>query len=88
MRRVDPQRIKQARLQADHSLDSLAREIGTSATNTWRWENGKHQPQAEFLYAIAQATGKPLEFFFVDDTLTAAEEQTLAEAQAVARRVA
>lgn len=69
MTRVSPARLLEARLRANHSQDSLARAVGTSARNIWRWENGKHAPRAEFVAAIAAATGQEIAFFFQDDTV-------------------
>ena len=42
---------------------SLAMAIGTRERNIIRWENDQHEPRAEFIAAIAGATGKPIEFF-------------------------
>lgn len=57
-------RIKQARKASNHrTLDGLAEEIGSSRHHLIRLEGGKHRPRAEMLSRIADATGKPLDFF-------------------------
>lgn len=56
-------RIRTARKEFG-SHDSLARAVGgTSRQHLIKLEQGRHRPGAEMLIAIADATGKPLEFF-------------------------
>jgi transcriptional regulator with XRE-family HTH domain len=61
---VNPKRIKDARLAKNMTQDALARAIETGVSNVARWEAGKHSPRVEFVAAIAEATDKPMEFFF------------------------
>ena len=61
-------RIKQARkASAFPTLDGLAEQIGTSRHHLIRLEGAKHRPRADMLQRIAEATGKPLDFFLVEE---------------------
>ena len=86
MRVVVPHRIREARLSQRMSQEALASRVRTSRQNVLRWEKGHNTPRAEHVAAIAEATGRPLEFFFGDDE---DEEAALAaELLHVVRRVA
>ena len=54
---VNPQRIRQARLKAGFTQESLAHAANTTVRNIARWEGGHHEPRAEHVAAIAKATG-------------------------------
>lgn len=57
-------RIKRARKEADEmTLDVLAGKAFTSRQHLISLEKGKHRPRPEMLMKIAEATGKPLDFF-------------------------
>lgn len=57
-------RIRRARKDADEmTLDTLAERAGTSRQHLISLEKGKHRPRPVMLAKIAEATGKPLEFF-------------------------
>lgn len=71
---VNPSRIREARLKANLSQDALARAVGTSQRNIVRWEKGEHVPRSEFLAAIAQATGRDIEFFLREDDAEAEDD--------------
>lgn len=60
-------KIRQARLEARLTLDQLAERTGTSRQHLIKLEKGVHTPRGRMLHAIAQATGKPVEFFDADD---------------------
>lgn len=76
----NPARLAEARKEAGLSQEALAdrmteilqREAQPVRTrNVVRWERprgvaGAHAPHADFLAAIAQATGKPLDFFLAE----------------------
>ncbi len=71
---VNPARIREARKHARMSQEALADRVTDvlatrrcRARNIVRWENGQHEPRAEFVAAIAVATGKGIEFFFTAD---------------------
>lgn len=83
VKRVDGNRIREARKAAGLTQDDLARLTGVRVGAINNWEREKHRPLADNLFAIASATGKPLEFFFIDDELTEAD----AGAEEVYRRV-
>lgn len=78
--RVNPNRIRDARLAKDMSRDALARAIATGVSNVIRWEKGKHVPRIEHIAAIAMATDRPIEFFFGVDEDGAEEDDEEAAA--------
>ena len=45
----------------------LAKVLGLSIRTISRWETGGREPKASTLQQIAEATGKPLSFFFGED---------------------
>lgn len=61
--RVQGSRIREARLSAGLSQGQLARRINTSERNIVRWETSKNQPRVESVAAIAEATGRDVDFF-------------------------
>jgi transcriptional regulator with XRE-family HTH domain len=67
--RADTQgsRIRTARLAAGLTQAQLARSIGSGERNIVRWENDRNAPRTAFLARIADATGKPLEYFLVEE---------------------
>lgn len=61
-------RIKRARKSSDAStLDKLAAAVGTSRHHLIRLEKAEHRPRPEMLTKIAEATGKPVEWFLNPD---------------------
>lgn len=68
--RVDGKKIRDARLTAGMSQSQLARAVQTTERNIMRWESSSNQPRVESVVAIAQATGRDLDFF-----LTGASEE-------------
>lgn len=67
-----PHRIYEARLAAGMTQADLAyhlRQHGVPATdrNIRRWETGANEPRASVIPAIAEATGKPIAWFFDAD---------------------
>lgn len=60
-------KIKRARREAGLSLDRLAERIGSSRRHLIRLEKGDHEPRPATLARIAEATGKPLDYFADDD---------------------
>lgn len=59
-------RIRRARRQADLTLDRLGEIVGTSRHHLIRLEKGDHRPRAGMLERIAEATGKPVDYFLVE----------------------
>ena len=79
-KRFSGERIRQARFDCGMTQAQLARAAGTRERNIVRWEREQNQPRLENVLAIAEATGKPLDFFVVeanpsDDPMT--REQAL-----------
>lgn len=69
---LSPTRIHEARVEAGLTQSDLAyrlRDIGISADerSVRRWETGQNEPRANVIPAIAQATGKQIEFFYPED---------------------
>lgn len=72
MTTANPDRIYQARLAADMSRTDLAHAIRihtngaikASERSVRRWEKGEHAPSDGVIPAIAQATGKDIDFFY------------------------
>lgn len=66
-------RIRQARRQAELSQSQLALRIGAHVTSVSDWERGVNEPSVRHMTSIAEATGKPLDWFvesrapFLDD---------------------
>lgn len=60
-------RIRQARRQSELTLDRLGEIVGTSRHHLIRLEKGDHRPREEMLTRIAEATGKPVDFFLVEE---------------------
>jgi transcriptional regulator with XRE-family HTH domain len=62
----DPNRVRQARLEAGLSQEDLARESGCSTRSIQHWEAGEvvQQPRARYVRRLAQVTGKPTAWFY------------------------
>lgn len=61
-------RIRKARRAVEGlSHDKLAATVGTSRSHLIKLEKSLHRPGATLLLAIADATGKPLDFFLVEE---------------------
>lgn len=61
-------RIRRARRQRGLSLDRLGEEIGgVTRQHLIKLEKGQHRPRAAMLSRIAEATGKPVEWFLDPD---------------------
>jgi transcriptional regulator with XRE-family HTH domain len=56
-------RIRQARRQAELSQSQLASKVGAHVTSVSDWERGVNRPRIETLAAIAEETGKTLDWF-------------------------
>lgn len=65
-RKLIAARIRRARRQADMTLDGLAGVVGTSRHHLIRLEKGDHRPRLDMLQRIAEATGKPLDYFLLE----------------------
>ena len=61
-------RIRRARRQAGLSHDKLGEAIGgVTRQHLIKLEKAKHRPRAEMLTRIAEATGKSLDYFLVEE---------------------
>lgn len=61
-------RIRRARRQAGLSHDKLGEAIGgVSRQHLIKLEKAKHRPRADMLTKIADATGKPLDYFLLEE---------------------
>jgi transcriptional regulator with XRE-family HTH domain len=81
--RVEGTRIREARLTAGMTQAQLARVIQTTEKNISRWESNDNEPRVSSISAIAQATGRDLDFFLIgseeaDDEEAAALPRSLA----------
>lgn len=57
------ERIQLARNEAGFSQKQLAELVGSSKRSIAHWEGGYRQPEFTFIVRIADATGKPVDFF-------------------------
>lgn len=61
-------RIRRARRDAEMTHDKLGEAIGgVTRQHLIKLEKAKHRPRADMLSKIAEATGKPLDFFLLED---------------------
>lgn len=88
----NPDRLRLARLEAGLSQEGLAERLtevmqrGAKPIRTRsvvRWErprgtNGAHVPHTDFVGAIAEATGREIEFFFSEDGAADGEDEEAA----------
>lgn len=65
-RKLIAARIRRARRQAGMTLDGLGEIVGTSRHHLIRLERGDHRPRLDMLTRIAEATGKPLDYFLLE----------------------
>jgi hypothetical protein len=92
--RVDPERVRSARLAARLSLSDVAGD-NLSRTMVHFVETGRARPSRDVLRLIARRTGKPMSYFVVDDppesegdAASLSLEQRLLSAGAYVRRFA
>lgn len=60
-------RIRRARKASGLSHDRLGEKVGTSRQHLIRLEKGDHRPRPEMVSRIAEATGKPVDYFLVEE---------------------
>lgn len=75
-------RIRAARHAKGWTQSQLATAIGTRERNIIRWENDQHEPRAQHVAAIAEATGKDVAFFFEKDEPGAEDDSEAADPMA------
>ena len=84
---VDPERVREARLEAGLSLAQIARD-DVSRTFIHFVETGKSRPSQRILALIARRTGKPIGYFMRQPSLAAQPDTDLSTDLArVAERV-
>ena len=66
-------RLRQARLQAGLTVDSVATAIDTSPTSIWRYEAGQRRPSGPTLHALAGLFNKTVEWFYGEDEVDSPE---------------
>lgn len=62
--RVDGSRIREARKARNLSQAQLADRINAHVTSISDWEREINQPSPRHLLSIADATGRPIDYFF------------------------
>jgi transcriptional regulator with XRE-family HTH domain len=70
---IDPTRVRRAREEAGLNQEELAARIGCSPRSIQNWEaeaDGR-RPRSQHLRLLAEATGKPLTYFFFEDGVAA-----------------
>jgi len=68
------QRIKIARKQVGYSQSDLAEELNVTPSAVYYWENNKRRVTTSLLKKIAHITGKPLSFFYNENSEAEIEE--------------
>lgn len=71
---VDPRRVEQARVRAGLNQKELAELVGCSPRTIQYWEatNGTtRRPHSRYVRLLAQATGKPIAWFYSDNGVEA-----------------
>lgn len=77
-------RLKQARIIAGHTQESLGEILGTTATRIWQWETGKHSPKSDAIPAIANALGVTSDFLLgMDDNIALLSSDLSAKERAI-----
>jgi transcriptional regulator with XRE-family HTH domain len=72
---IEPSRVRRARAEAGLSQKDLADRIGCSERAVQHWESDAptgRRPHARLIRALAEATGKPVGWFFGNDGAEAA----------------
>ena len=63
-------KIRRARKEAGFTQKGLAEILGCGQLQITRWETGKTTPHPNTLAKIAEATGKPINWFTTSDEMT------------------
>ncbi|MGN0016557.1 MAG: helix-turn-helix domain-containing protein [Candidatus Avelusimicrobium sp.] len=62
--------LKLAMLENGLTQTSLAEKIGLTQSSIQKWLTGKNTPKLSTLEKVAKVTGKPINYFFSDDSTT------------------
>lgn len=63
-------KLKMAMAEQYITQTELARRLGISQASVSAWLHDKSKPEFDLLEKIAQATNKPINYFFADDSIT------------------
>lgn len=63
-------KLKQAMLESGLNQVSLAKHLGIKSGSVSKWIRGENNPKLSTLEDIAEVTGKPINYFFSDDSTT------------------
>jgi transcriptional regulator with XRE-family HTH domain len=74
--------MRKARLRKDWSQADLSRATGIAEGSLGRWERGEHEPSGSAVVLIARATGRDIEFFYVEASAEDDEEEAALRRQA------
>ncbi|MEC7161538.1 MAG: helix-turn-helix transcriptional regulator [Pseudomonadota bacterium] len=83
---IIPEYVRAARKAARLTYDQAAKRAGMSKSGWWEIENGRTDPRASTLAAMAQALAVPVGAFFYDEgepALTLAERRVVAALRGV-----
>lgn len=77
MKRLDPKiSARKIREVVGNNPKALAIDAGLGMSAIYNYITGKRIPSVEALFAIAQATRRPMEWFLVDETKTEQQNST------------
>lgn len=63
-------KLKQAMLESGLNQVSLAERLGIKSGSVSKWLRGENNPKLSTLEAISEVTGKPINYFFSDESTT------------------
>lgn len=63
-------KLKLAMLESGFNQVSLAKKIGIKSNSVSQWLTGKNNPKLSTLEKVSKAVGKPVNYFFADDSTT------------------
>ena len=63
-------KLKIAMFESGLNQSKLAKKLGISHASVNAWLHDKSKPEFDLLEKIAQATKKPINYFFADDSIT------------------
>ena len=61
------EKLKQARLESDLTLEQVADALNTSYPTIWRYEAGQRNPSGPTLHALASLYGRAMDWFFGEE---------------------
>jgi len=78
---MNSNRLKDARLKAQHTQESLGEILGTDPRQIWRWESGKTVPNGDDVARLATALGVSTDYLLglSDEPITNINDANLNE---------